>query len=543
MTIPKQPIFDVCVIGSGPAGGVLSKELAEAGAKVVLVEAGRKMTAKDFLYHTWPYEMPLRGVNEEANQPAAAFPSDLIKAVRYENSDQVGLGRVRAVGGRSIHWTGVCLRFAEDDFRERSAQGVEDDWPITYNELAPYYSYVEKMIGVTGTRENLPIVPDGEYLPPLKFRCSEKILKRACGKMNIPMIPARKALLTVPHDNRPACHYCGHCDTGCDVGAIFSVPVSMLPKAEKTGNFTLLENKLAREILVDTEGRVRAVSVIDTMSRREEEIHARIFVVSCGNAETARLLLNSKSHRFPNGVANSNDIVGRYLTGHITHGVRGYLEDLVGTAPVNNDGAEDHSYIPRFKLGARKPDYAGGFQIQVQHTWFMLPYHAHAVKGFGESFKKQVRELQPGYCFLGCFGKVLAKYENRITVDSSRKDSFGIPIPVVRFRFSDNDLALWRDMTKTSAEILDGAKVRLMVQGNSRPSGFASHDVGTVRMGHDPKMSVLNSFCQTHEVKNLFVVDGSCFTTSPEKNPTLTIMALAVRTARYMAEAIRKGDL
>lgn len=543
MIISKQPVFDVCVIGSGPAGGVLSKELAEAGAKVVLVEAGRRMTAKDFRYHMWPYEMPLRGVNETGSQPAAAFPPELLNAVRYEDSDKVGIGRVRAVGGRSIHWTGVCLRFAEDDFRERSTQGVEDDWPINYKDLAPYYSHVERMIGVTGSRENLPIVPDGEYLPPLKLRCSEKIVKAACSKMGIPVIPARKALLTVPHDNRPACHYCGHCDSGCDVGAIFSVPVSMLPKAERTGNFTLIQNKLAREILVNKEGLVRAVSVIDTVTRREEQIRARIFVVSCGNAETARLLLNSKSPRFAHGVANSNDIVGRYLTGHVTYGARAYLEELVGTAPVNNDGAEDHSYIPRFKLGTRKPNYAGGFQIQVQHTWFMLPYHAQFVKGFGEQFKQQVRNLQPGYCFLGCFGKVLAKYENRLTVDPSQTDNFGIPIPVVHFRFGDNDMALWRDMIRTSGEILDNAKVRLSLPGELHPGGFASHDVGTVRMGNNPKTSVLNSFCQTHEVRNLFVVDGSCFTTAPEKNPTLTIMALAVRTAHYMADAIRKGDL
>jgi choline dehydrogenase-like flavoprotein len=173
----------------------------------------------------------------------------------------------------------------------------------------------------------------------------------------------------------------------------------------------------------------------------------------------------------------------------------------------------------------------------------MLPYHAHFVKGFGEQFKEQVRSLQPGYCFLGCFGKVLAKYENRLTVDPSQTDNFGIPIPVVHFRFGDNDMALWRDMIRTSGEILDTAKVRLSLPGELHPAGFASHDVGTVRMGNDPKTSVLNSFCQTHEVKNLFVVDGSCFTTAPEKNPTLTIMALAVRTAHHMADAIRKGDL
>src|SRR5437016_754630 len=208
----ETPIFDVCVIGSGPAGGVLSKELAERGAKVALVEAGRQMSPEDFHFHSWPY-----------------------------------------------------------DFPKRSLEGVEEDWPISYQELAPYYSHVERMIGVCGSRENLDILPDGEFLPPIKFRCSEEIVKRACDKMGIPMIPTRKAVLTAPYDDRPPCHYCGHCMEGCDAGAIFTVPNSMLPKAQRTGNFTLLPNRVAREILTDTDGRARAVSVIDTTTRREEE--------------------------------------------------------------------------------------------------------------------------------------------------------------------------------------------------------------------------------------------------------------------------------
>ena len=189
------------------------------------------------------------------------------------------MDRIRAVGGRSIHWNAVCLRFAERDFRERSIEGIEEDWPISYQELAPYYSYVERMIGVTGSRENMDIVPDGEYLPPLKFRCSEEIMKRACARLGIPVIPVRKAVLTKPYDGRPACHYCGHCMQGCDVGAIFNTATAMIPKARRTGNFTLLENRAARELLVDSEGRVRAVSVINTVTRKEEEVQARLFAV------------------------------------------------------------------------------------------------------------------------------------------------------------------------------------------------------------------------------------------------------------------------
>ena len=531
------PVYDVCVIGSGPAGGVLSKELAEAGARVALVEAGRNMTVDDYHFHAWPYELPKR------KKPTPYYPPEVTRSIRYENCDNIFVDRIRAVGGRSIHWNAVCLRFAERDFRERSAAGIEGDWPLTYQELAPFYSYVERMIGVTGTREGLDIVPDGEYLPPLKFRCSEEIVKRACERMAIRMIPSRKALLTVPFDGRPPCHYCNHCMEVCDVGAIFTVPNSMIPKAEKTGNFTLLPKRLARELLVDGEGKVRAVSVVNTESHEEEEIRAKSFAVCCGSIESARLLLNSRSPQHPNGLANSSDLVGRYLTGHVNSETLGYLEELVGTRPINTDGATDHSYIPRFNLNRKPLDYAGGFQYQLQDMSFMYPFHAHYCKGFGDAFKKQVRLLQPGFIWMDCFGKVLGRPESRITVDPAHTDDYGIPIPVVHFRFGENDRAVWKDMKQNAEEILDAAKCRMMVNDNPEPAGFASHETGTVRMGNDPRTSVLNRYCQARDVKNLFVVDGSCFTTFPEKNPTLTIMALAVRAAAYIAKEAKSGNL
>lgn len=536
-------MFDVCVIGSGPAGGVLAKELAESGAKVALVEAGRMMSAKDFRYHTWPYDLPYRGAKEGA-QPSPAYPRDVTEAIRYENSDKIRVDRIRAVGGRSIHWNAVCLRFAPRDFRERSVEGIEEDWPISYQDVAPYYSYVEKMIGVCGSRDNLEILPDAEsYLPPLKFRCSEVIIKRVCDKMGIPMVAVRKALLTQPYDDRPPCHYCGHCMSGCDVGAIFTVPNSMLPKALKTGHCTLIPNKLARELLVDREGKVRAVSVIETVTRREEEIRARVFAVCCAAIESARLLLNSRSPQFPNGLANSSDLVGRYLSGHVNAGFIAYLEELIAARPVNNDGALDHTYIARFNQNLKR-DYAGGYGYQVDYMSYMFPHHAKYLKGFGKTFKKQVRLLQPAFFQMGGYGKALAQPENRVTVDPHQLDAYGIPIPVIRFRFGENDRALWKDMREKAQEILNAAKCRLIVNTDEgEPHGFASHETGTARMGHDPRASVLNSYCQAHDVKNLFVVDGSCFTTFPEKNPTLTIMALAVRTARYMASEVRKGNL
>jgi choline dehydrogenase-like flavoprotein len=534
-------VFDVCVVGSGPAGGVLSKELAEAGAKVALVEAGRAMKPEDFHYHAWPYEFPRR------QKPEPFYPTEVRESIRYEDCDDIGVDRIRAVGGRSIHWNAACLRFAPIDFRERTREGIEEDWPLSYEELDPCYAHVEKMIGVCGTRENIDILPDAaHYLRPLRFRCSEEIVKRACDRMGIRMIKARKAVLTEPYDDRPPCHYCGHCMEGCDAQAIFTVPNSMIPKAQKTGNFTLIPNQLAREILVDQEGRARAVSVIDTVTRQEQQIRARIVAVSCATIESARLLLNSCSPRFPNGLGNSSGLVGCYLTGHVGCGVLGYLEDLVGTPPANNDGATDHSYIPRFNLGqpfSKPRGYVGGYGYQMQFASFMYPDQANHIRGFGKEFKQQVRFLQPGFYQMGGFGKVLARRENRVTVDPQHLDAHGIPIPVVHFRFSDNDKALWRDMRARACEILDAAKCRLIIDDNAAPSGFASHETGTCRMGNDPRTSVLNSYCRSHDVKNLFVVDGSCFTTFPEKNPTLTIMAMAVRAARHISDEVRRGNL
>jgi choline dehydrogenase-like flavoprotein len=537
-------MFDVCIIGSGPAGGVLSKELAEAGAKVVLVEAGRTMKPKDFQFHAWPYELPYYGT-QRPGTPPPAYPSDVTKAIRYEDCDNIRVDRIRAVGGRSIHWNAVCLRFGARDFRAHSLDGVEEDWPLSYEELAPHYSHVEKMIGVTGSRENLEIVPDGEYLPPLKPRCSEEIIKRACSKMGIAMIPTRKAVLTKPYDNRPACHYCGRCMEGCDVGAVFSVPVSMFPKAFKTGNFTLMENKVARELRVDAEGLIKSVSVIDTVTRKEQEIQASIFAVCCGAPESARLLLNSRSPQFPNGVANSNDVVGRYLHGNVAAGANGYLEALIGTAPVNNDGATDHTYIPRFNHlpNRKKTIYVGGFHYQLNYAGFLFPYQARSLKGFGLSFKQQVRDLQPGFVQMGGWGKTLAKWESRVTVDPKQVDAFGIPIPVLHFRFSENDIALWKDIAQTAEEILHQAGASTIIPTTPAPAGFGSHEAGTVRMGSNKRTSVLNAYCQAHEVKNLFVAGGSSFTTYCEKNPTLTIMALAVRTAGFIAGEVKKRNL
>ena len=255
----QTPIYDVCVIGSGAAGGVIAKELCEGGAKVIMLEAGREVPLGKFLSHKWPYELPYRGLRGEKQAPF--YQGGVSTSIRYEDCDAVSVDRIRVLGGRTVHWNAVVLRYAERDFRGWSMDGIEEDWPLTYQQLAPYYERIEQMIGVCGQDDGLEIVPAGKhYLPPLPWRCSEHILHRATKSMGIPLISVRKAVLTTVYDSRPPCHYCGHCMSGCDVGALFNSAVAMLPKAQRTGNFTLRQNALAREVLVDREGLARGVS-------------------------------------------------------------------------------------------------------------------------------------------------------------------------------------------------------------------------------------------------------------------------------------------
>ena len=536
------PQFDVCIVGSGAAGGVMAKELSEGGAKVILLEGGRQVAPNELLSHKWPYELQFRGLRGEKQD--IYYQGDVRKSIRYEDSDDVAVDRIRVLGGRTIHWNAVALRYAARDFRERSLAGIEDDWPLSYEELAPYYERIEQMMGVCGNDDGLEILPGGShYLPPIPWRCSEHILNRTLKGMGIPMIACRKAVTTRPYDGRPSCHYCGHCMDGCDVSAVFCSATAMIPKAQATGNFTLRQNALAREIQVDREGRARAVSFVDTTTGKEETVQAPIVVVCCATVESARLLLNSRSPQHPNGLANSSGAVGRYLNGHCGSSIQMYIEELEGLKPSNQDGATDHAFIPRYNHLSGKRAYAGGWDIQVNFASYMFPHQALRLPGYGADFKSRVRRMQPCSLQMGWFGKVVARPGNRVTVDPNRLDAYGIPIAAVRFRFAENDFALWQDARQSVTDICSRIKGQVFLEYGAQPGGFASHEVGTVRMGKDRRSSVLNSYCQAHDVKNLFVTDGSAFTTSSEKNPTLTIMALSLRAAEYIKESRRKGEL
>ena len=532
-------IHDVCVIGSGPAGAFVAHELVAAGARVVLVEAGDAVTP-GVLTHQPPSAFKHRGTWQERQEPY--YPDGIAGEVRYE-TPAINVDRIRVLGGRSVHWNAVCLRFSPDDFREKSASGIEEDWPISYDDLAPYYAYVERTIGVCGTREGLTVLPDGEVSgPPPLLRCAERIASVACREVGLQLIPTRKAMQVGRGGPRVPCHYCGRCMLGCDVGAIFTTPNTLLPRALASGRLTLRTGALVRRLVGGEGGHVHAASVVDRKTKADEEVRARLFVVSCGSIESARLLLNSACTQHPNGLANSSDLVGRYLTGHAVGTLYGYLSPLAGSHERKGErGATDHSYIPRSAVAAGGK-YVGGFGAQVQYADLDFPHHASRVPGFGAAFKAEVKRLQPALLQMGGFGKVIAQAANRVTVEASRPDRYGIPSPAIRFAFGENDRALFADMMDRLKAIYDKAHVEMFFR-EDRLGGLASHETGTCRMGKDPRTSVLNPFCGAHDVANLFVVDGSPFVTLPEKNPTLTIMALAVRTARYIAEARKRGDL
>jgi choline dehydrogenase-like flavoprotein len=538
--------YDVCVIGSGAAGGTLASQLALLGANVLLIEGGSYRDPAKLHSHAWPYEPHVEEVPRVTIDPIKE-PYEMV------GDPNVDVSRARVLGGRTTHWNAVSLRFAANDFREWSVNGIEEDWPISYAELAPYYDRAEQLMVVCGTKENLEVLPDGQFIRPLKLRCSEKILSRASEKLGLRLIPVRKALATEAGHGRLPCHYCGHCMSGCSVSAIFNSAEHAIPQGQATGRLDVRTGWMAHQLfhdqgsgdqrLHDTRARVRRLRIVEREGRRDEEVEADVFAVCGGNIESARLLLNSRSSRFPNGLANGNDMVGRYLHGHSTAMTLGYLSGLVGRRPSNQDGATDHAYIPRF-IAPRDKQYRGGFGLQMNFMSYMKPYHASYLKGYGAEFKRRVRELHPAHSMMTGFGKVTATPDNRVTLHPARKDANGLPVPVVHFRWSGNDRALHADMRETAKRIYEAAGVELLEQpGAETPSGFASHEVGCVRMGKDPKTSVLNENNQTREVKNLFVVDGSSFTTFPEKNPTLTIVALALRTAGKILDLKRRGEV
>lgn len=567
--VRSPKIYDVCIIGSGAAGGAAAKVLTEDGVSVVMLEAGPSLSpAEDFKEHLWPYDLPHRGggmggklKGEEADEFMAPNGAWEIPGEPYVSAPGSTFRwfRSRIVGGRTNHWGRVALRFSGMDFKPRSIDGMGDDWPITYEELAPYYDKAESFIGVFGSKENIPSSPDGVFLPPPKPRCTETILKKACEKVKVLCVPARMAILTKPLNGRPPCHYCGQCARGCKSASNFSSSQVLIPPAQATGRLTLITNAMAREIIVGKDGRAEAVSYIDRSTRMEKRIRARSFVLAASTCESARLLLNSRSSLFPDGLANSSGVVGHNLMDSVGSWGSGYFPQLEKMPPHNHDGSGGnylpHVYMPWWKFD-RKNEFLRGYHIEPGGGRFMpvvgqFDDACDHFEGYGHSLKQNCRRSYGTMIGMEALGEMIPNKDTYCELDPSVVDEWGIPVLRFHWRAGDNEMKMAKDMQATFRAIVEagGGTYSTEVSTDGRTpyglydGGTAIHESGTVRMGDDPKSSALNKYCQAHDVKNLYVTDAAAFVTSPDKNPTLSILALSWRASEHLLEQAKQGNL
>jgi choline dehydrogenase-like flavoprotein len=568
--VARSPkVYDVCIVGSGAAGGVAAKVLTEGGLSVVMLEAGPALNpARDFKQHLWPYELPHRGAGvggklkgEEADEFMAPNGGWELAGEPYFSAPGSDFRwfRSRIVGGRTNHWGRVALRFSPADFKPRSADGLGDDWPISYQELAPYYDLVESYIGVFGTKENIPSSPDGVFLPPPKPRCTETLLKKACDKLNILCVPARMAILTRPLNGRPPCHYCGQCARGCISASNFSSSQVLIPPAQATGRLTLITSAMAREIIAGKNGKAEAVSFIDRTTRSEKRVRARSFVLAASTCESARLLLNSRSALFPQGLANSSGVVGRNLMDSVGSWGSGRFPQLERMPPHNHDGSGGnflpHVYMPWWKFG-RKNEFLRGYHIEPGGGRFMpvagqFDDECDRSEGYGLSLKQNCRRSYGTTIGMEAMGEMIPNENTFCEIDPVAVDEWGIPVLRFHWRSGENEIKMAKDMQETFRAIVEAAGGTYSTETSPdgpNPYGLygggtAIHESGTARMGDDPKTSVLNKYCQTHDVPNLFVADAAAFVTCPDKNPTLSILALAWRASEYLLNQASKGNL
>jgi len=465
--------------------------------------------------------------------------------------------RVRMLGGRTNHWGRISLRFGPRDFRARSDDGLGDDWPIGYDDIAPYYDKIDRLIGIFGTKEGLPNDPDGLFQPAPEPRCYEHMVKKGCDELGVTCIPARMSILTRPLNGRPACHYCGQCGRGCAAHSNFSSPSVLLAPALATGRLELVTNAMAREVTTNDEGLATGISYVDKRTGRDHHVRASIVVLAASACESARLLLNSKTPRHPNGLANSSGAVGKYLMDSTGTDAVGYFPQLAGGVPHNEDGASGmHLYMPWWRDN-RELQFPRGYHIEFWGGRRMPRFgFLDAVEktplsgGYGTSLKNDYRNLYGATIGFSGRGEMIPNDRSYCEIDPDTVDRWGIPVLRFHFEWSEHELLQVKHMHETFHEIihhLGGTPLTPMPTKAERygilPGGRIIHEVGVTRMGSSPGSSVLNPYCQAHDAKNVFVADGGPFVSQPDKNPTWTILALAMRTSELIVEERRKGNL
>ena len=564
----RTEVHDVVVIGSGAGGATVAHVLTGLGIRVTLLEAGPMLDPlAEFKEHRWPYDYDHRGAEEGGRRyfgggkPFGFFSTtsggwelDGEPYTVADDTDDFWWFRSRIVGGRTNHYGRISLRFSDYDFKPRDRDGIGWNWPIAYEDLAPYYDRAETFIGVVGSREGIRSAPDGVFHAPPPPKAHELLIQRASRRMGIPCIPNRRAVITRAINGRPACHYCGQCGRGCVTGSNYSASQTQIFPALETGRLDVIDLAMARAVTTDASGRVDGVVYVDKRTGQERRVRCRALVLTASACESARLLLNSKTTEHPDGVGNSSGVVGRYLMDTVGFDIGGTVPALEGLPRYNSDGAGGaHLYMPWW--GWERQEALGfprGYHIEIGGGYGMLGIGsfggAARRAGYGVGIKQQARRNYGTRVSFAGRGEMIPNEHSFCEIDPDVVDRFGIPVLRFHFRWSDHERRQAQHMRETFAELITLMGGETQSPGTRDASGISIggsiiHEVGTVRMGDDPQRSALNGFCQAHDARNLFVCDAASFVSNPDKNPTLTINALAWRASEYLAEALRSGDL
>lgn len=563
--------YDAIIVGSGAGGGMAAYQLANAGLKVAVVEAGPYYDpgAEDQRTQLrYPWESPRRGASTRFRPFGdfdAAYGGWDIEGQPYTQKGDTNFRwfRSQMLGGRTNHWGRIALRFGPLDFKRKDEDGLGDNWPIGYEDVKPYYDKVDKLLGIYGTNEGLPNDPDGFFLPPPKPRLHELFYIRGARKLNVPVYPARKAILTKRiNTERGVCFYCRQCARGCSVHADFSSGTCLIFPALKGGQVDLYDNAMVREVLNDDKGRATGVAYISTKDRQEYELHGRTVILAASACSSARILLNSKSPQHTEGLGNSSGHVGRYLHDSTGASRAAFIPELMDRDIYNEDGSQGlHVYTPWWLENA-KMDFPRGYHLEIGGGMGMPSYGfgfaanqynqyiGERIGGYGDQLRRDVKRFYGSRLSIAARGESVPQFDNYCELDPNVVDEYGIPVLRFNYQWTEHEIKQAKHMQDSMEEILSAAGGVLLGSkpGADRNYGLTEpgeiiHEVGTTRMGNNPRTSVTNEFSQLHDADNVFVVDAGPFVSQADKNPTWTIMALAWRTSDYIIEQMNQRNL